>query len=181
MAEKSPDWNYTAGEVRLHDLPIAAGLLGLNGAAHDGAGQWYYPGEDRAAWSEFVGRNGVRLIKTQLVGSHAEPVKSIVKAEWTDETGKRYRPGDIAPIPKVWFHVEGFYGTQTPAGAKTWTPWSEAEARQWLLRWHRPSNAFLVIPAVFNDQVNKLRNHIRDNYGALSRKRRMVSPMRGAI
>jgi len=185
MAETMPRprsyYRYEAGELRLADLPIAAGLWALDGAALDTAGGWWYPGPDRKAWQELIRREGVRVIRVELTGTHVEAVPTLLRQPWVDHSeagmGRHYAAGEVAPMPTVVFHLRCSYETRNAGGATVRQSWVQTDAEDWLHRWHKPGNEFLVIPAVFNDRVNKLRNVIRDRH-SMAQRLRMPEPER---
>lgn len=184
MAEKLPNWRYEHGEVWLSDLPIAAGLWALDGAAWDGNTRWYYPGEDRASWDSLL-RNGhdLKTLRVKVLGSHTERVTTRLIQDWVDKSpegqGKHYRAGETAPIPRAIFHLHCGYEERI-GEARVYRNWTEAEAEEWLRRWHRQGNAFLVIGLVFNDRINKLRNLLRDEHG-MGQRRQMPQPTERAM
>lgn len=180
MAEKMPKWTFVDGEVRLSDLAIAAGLWALDGAAWAGEGRWAYPGPDKTAWDKLIASTpGLKLLRVGLTGSHVEAIEKRLLSDWVDKSpegqGKHYRAGEFAPMPQCVFHLRCGYSWRVGDGGMTSRGWTEAEAREWLLRWHAGGNAFLVIPAVFDDKINKLRNVMRDKHG-MALHRTMPAP-----
>lgn len=174
MAEKVPSYRFENGQVWLADLPIAAGLWALDGAAWNGSTDWYYPGDDKAAWTALLkNRPELRVIRVRVVGSHVERIPTRLIADWIDKSpdgqGRHYRAGEIAPIPKGMFHFKCGY-EELAGEARAYRGWTKDEADEWLRRWSRQGNHFLVIGAVFNDRVNKLRNILRDEHGMGQRR-----------
>lgn len=175
MGEKRPTtWKYEHGEVHLSSLPIAAGLLALNGAVLDSGGGWWYLGDDKTANRELLDRPGIRVIRTEWVPSqsHLARVSQVLLEDWIDRSpegqGRHYQRGETAPIPQVVFHIRGFYESYRD-GTRVLKPWQMADAEEWLLRAHQPGR-FLVQVDIQNDWLNKLRNHIRDRYGMTHRR-----------
>lgn len=169
MAEKMPSWKYSGGEVWIADLPIAAGLWALDGAAWDGAIGWMYPGADSRAWTEALREHPqARVIRVTVTGSHVERVPTTLLQDWVDKSpegqGRHYAAGEVAPMPRAMFHLRCCY-EELSGESRVRRVWTEPEAREWLVRWHQQGNAFLVIGNVYNDRANKLRNMLRDKHG----------------
>lgn len=179
MAEKTPVSKYVGGEVHISDLPIAAGLWALDGAAWNGYAGWFYPGADRAAWDTLLrGNPTLKVLRVTVTGSHVERIPTRLLQDWVDKSpeaqGKHYRAGEIAPMPRGVFHIKGGY-EELSGESRVYRQWTEAESREWITRWFKQGNAFLVIGSVYNDRVNKLRNLLRDNHG-MGQKRQMPAP-----
>jgi hypothetical protein len=141
------------------DLTIAAALLTLGGAAFDGTRLEFN--------APAASLNGRRLIAVRCVDSHTATVPTKLTKPWTDNAGKVWGVGELAPLPRVVFTLDGLY-RERRASASMDTPFTAEDWTFWVRQFH-VSGGLLSNLKTMQAQENILRNRMRDNHGVASK------------
>ncbi len=142
------------------DLTIAAALLTLGGAAWDVGKQLIFNAEPNAL-------NGRRGIMVRCVESHTAIVPTKLTKPWTDNAGKVWQTGELAPMPRVVFTLDGLY-RERQASATMDTPFKAEDWAFWVRQFH-VSGGLLSNLKTMQAQENILRNRMRDQHGIASK------------
>jgi hypothetical protein len=143
------------------DLTIAAALLTLSGAAFDGTRLEFENSPPAAS------KNGWRFIAVRCVDSHTATVPTKLTKPWTDGAGKVWSVGELAPLPRVVFTLDGLY-RERKASAAMDTPFTAEDWAFWVKQFH-VSGGLLANLKMMQAQENILRNRMRDLHGIASK------------
>lgn len=143
------------------DLTIAAALLTLGGAAWDGDKRLQFN-----EWREGQHYTG-KCIMVRCVDSRVATVPTKVSKPWTDDAGKVWQTGELAPMPRVVFTLDGFY-RERRASALIDTPFTAQDWAFWVKQFH-VSDGLLKNLKTMRDYENILRNRMRDKHGMASK------------